>query len=165
MKTQSAFNSTAYIGLGSNLADPQNQVEQAIQAIAKSTDMQLIKQSSLYRTAPVGYDDQPDFINAVIEIKTNLSPLDLLHRLFEIENIQGRERPFPNAPRVLDLDLLMYDQVKMETGVLNLPHPRMHERGFVMLPFAEIAPDVMIGIYGLAKTLADQCQNQGVFKL
>ncbi|MFM1955861.1 MAG: 2-amino-4-hydroxy-6-hydroxymethyldihyropteridine pyrophosphokinae, partial [Pseudomonadota bacterium] len=109
MKTQSAFNSTAYIALGSNLADPQNQVEKAIQAIAKSTDMQLTKQSSLYRTAPVGYDNQPDFINAVIEIKTNLSPLDLLHRLFEIENIQGRERPFPNAPRVLDLDLLMYD--------------------------------------------------------
>ncbi len=165
MKTQSAFNSTAYIGLGSNLADPQNQVEQAIQAIAKSTDMQLIKQSSLYRTAPVGYDDQPDFINAVIEIKTNLSPLDLLHRLFEIENLQGRERPFPNAPRVLDLDLLMYDQVKMETGELNLPHPRMHERGFVMLPFAEIAPDVMIENYGLAKILAHQCQKQGVFKL
>jgi 2-amino-4-hydroxy-6-hydroxymethyldihydropteridine diphosphokinase len=165
MKTQSAFNSTAYIALGSNLADPENQVEHAIQAIAKSTDMQLTKQSSLYRTAPVGYDNQPDFINAVIEIKTNLSPLDLLHRLFEIENIQGRERPFPNAPRVLDLDLLMYDQVKIETGELNLPHPRMHERGFVMLPFAEIAPDVMIGNYGLAKTLAHQCQNQGVFKL
>ena len=170
MKTQlafnsRAFNSRAYIALGSNLADPQNQVEHAIQAFAKSTDMQLTKQSSLYRTAPVGYDNQPDFINAVIEIKTNLSPLDLLHRLFAIENIQGRERTFPNAPRVLDLDLLMYDQVKMETGELNLPHPRMHERGFVMLPFAEIAPDVMIGNYGLAKILAHQCQNQGVFKL
>jgi 2-amino-4-hydroxy-6-hydroxymethyldihydropteridine diphosphokinase len=165
MKTQLAFNSTAYIALGSNLADPKNQVEQAIHTFAKSTDMQLNKQSSLYRTAPVGYDNQPDFINAVIEIKTNLSPLELLHHLFEIENKQGRERPFPNAPRVLDLDLLMYDQVKMETGELNLPHPRMHERGFVMLPFAEIAPDVMIGNYGLAKTLAHQCQNQGVFKL
>jgi 2-amino-4-hydroxy-6-hydroxymethyldihydropteridine diphosphokinase len=165
MKTQLAFNSRAYIALGSNLADPENQVEHAIQAIAKSTDMQLTKQSSLYRTAPVGYDNQPDFINAVIEIKTNLSPLDLLHRLFGIENIQGRERTFPNAPRVLDLDLLMYDQVQMETGELNLPHPRMHERGFVMLPFAEIAPDVMIGNYGLAKILAHQCQNQGVFKL
>jgi len=165
MKTQLAFNSTAYIALGSNLADPKNQVEQAIHTFAKSTDMQLTKQSSLYRTAPVGYDNQPDFINAVIEIKTNLRPLELLHHLFEIENKQGRERPFPNAPRVLDLDLLMYDQVKMETGELNLPHPRMHERGFVMLPFAEIAPDVMIGNYGLAKTLAHQCQNQGVFKL
>jgi 2-amino-4-hydroxy-6-hydroxymethyldihydropteridine diphosphokinase len=165
MKTQLAFNSTAYIALGSNLADPKNQVEQAIHTFAKSTDMQLNKQSSLYRTAPVGYDNQPDFINAVIEIKTNLSPLELLHHLFEIENKQGRERPFPNAPRVLDLDLLIYDQVKMETGELNLPHPRMHERGFVMLPFAEIAPDVMIGNYGLAKTLAHQCQNQGVFKL
>ena len=165
MKTQLAFNSTAYIALGSNLADPKNQVEQAIYTFAKSTDMQLTKKSSLYSTAPVGYDNQPDFINAVIEIKTNLSPLELLHHLFEIENKQGRERPFPNAPRVLDLDLLMYDQVQMETGELNLPHPRMHERGFVMLPFAEIAPDVMIGNYGLAKTLAHQCQNQGVFKL
>lgn len=155
----------AYIALGSNLQDPQQQVERALETIAKTPNIQLIKASSLYKTAPVGYDNQPDFINAVAEIKTNLTPLDLLHTLLKIEQQHGRERPFPNAPRVLDLDVLLYEDIVINTPELTLPHPRMHARGFVMLPLAEIAPKISIGSYGYADDLAAKCDNQGVSKL
>lgn len=162
--TTSDFGHIAFIALGSNLSNPKRQILEAIDMIADSPGIALVKQSSLYLTAPVGYDHQPDFINAVVEVKTDLTPLTLLHRLFEIENAQGRERSFANAPRVLDLDLLMYDNLSMHTEELNLPHPRMHERGFVMLPFAEIAPEVRVGEYP-AKQLAANFQDQGVIKL
>ena len=118
-----------------------------------------------YRTVPVGYDNQPDFINAVAEIETDLNPLALLHTLLEIEAQHGRERPFPNAPRVLDLDVLLYEGVATSSPALTLPHPRMHTRGFVMLPLAEIAPKISIGNHGYADDLAAKCDNQGVSKL
>lgn len=155
----------AFIALGSNLKNPHAQVEQALQTIASTENIKLIKASSLYKTAPVGYDNQPDFINAVAEIETTLSPLELLHVLFDIENQHGRERPFPNAPRVLDLDVLLYENIVINTPELTLPHPRMHTRGFVMLPLAEIAPKINIGQYGHADDLAAKCDNQGVSKL
>ena len=155
----------AFIALGSNLQDPQVQVERALQTIATTAKIKLIKASSLYKTAPVGYDNQPDFINAVAEIETDLSPLELLHKLLEIENQHGRERPFPNAPRVLDLDILLYENIEINTSELTLPHPRMHNRGFVMLPLAEIAPKINIGNHGYADDLAAKCDNQGVSKL
>ena len=103
----------AFIALGSNLQSPQVQVELALQIIANTPNIKLIKASSLYQTRPVGYDNQPDFINAVAEIETNLSPLELMRTLLDIESLCGRERPFPNAPRVLDLDLLVYESVTM----------------------------------------------------
>lgn len=156
---------SAFIAIGSNLQQPQLQVEQAIQAISGLPHTSLVKHSSLYRTAPVGYDNQPDFINAVTEVETSLKPLELLHALLALENVQGRERPFPNAPRVLDLDLLLYNGSIMNTPELTLPHPRMHTRGFVMLPLAEIAPDLMIPQHGMVATLATQCADQGVEKL
>ena len=155
----------AFIALGSNLEDPQAQVERALETIANTTNIKLIKASSLYRTVPVGYDNQPDFINAVAEIETDLNPLALLHTLLEIETQHGRERPFPNAPRVLDLDVLLYEGVATSSPALTLPHPRMHNRGFVMLPLAEIAPKISIGTYGCADELAAKCDNQGVSKL
>ncbi len=157
--------SRAFIALGSNLKNPQAQVESALQEIANTPNIKLIKASSLFKTTPVGYDNQPDFINAVAEIETLLSPLDLLHTLLDIENQHGRERPFPNAPRVLDLDVLLYDNVAINTLELTLPHPRMHTRGFVMLPLAEIAPKINIGNDGFADELAAKCDNQGVSKL
>ena len=138
----------AFIALGSNLQDPQSQVERALQTIANTEAIKLIKASSLYKTVPVGYDNQPDFINAVAEIETDLTPIELLHKLLEIETQHGRERPFPNAPRVLDLDVLLYEGVATNTPELTLPHPRMHTRGFVMLPLAEIAPKISIGTHG-----------------
>ena len=98
----------------------------------------------MYLTSPVGYDNQPDFINAVASLETTLEPSQLLESILDIESSFGRERPFPNAPRVLDLDLLLYDELVMHTPSLTVPHPRMHLRGFVMLPLAEIAPDLMI---------------------
>jgi len=155
----------AFIALGSNLQDPQAQVERALQTIANTPNIKLIKASSLFKTAPIGYDNQPDFINAVAKIETDLSPLELLHSLLEIETQHGRERPFPNAPRVLDLDVLLYANVEINTAELTLPHPRMHTRGFVMLPLAEIAPKINIGNHGYADELASKCDNQGVNKL
>jgi 2-amino-4-hydroxy-6-hydroxymethyldihydropteridine diphosphokinase len=155
----------AFIALGSNLQDPQLQVERALQTIANTLNIKLIKASSLFKTAPIGYDNQPDFINAVAEIETDLSPLELLHTLLAIEAKHGRERPFPNAPRVLDLDVLLYANVEFNTAELTLPHPRMHTRGFVMLPLAEIAPKINIGNHGYADELASKCDNQGVSKL
>jgi len=157
--------SQAFIALGSNLQQPQQQVTTALREIAELPQTTLVRQSSLYRTAPVGYDEQPDFINAVVEVETSLKPVELLHAIQQIENQHGRERPFPNAPRVLDLDLLLYNNTVMDTNELTLPHPRMHERGFVLLPLAEIAPDLTLPKYGSVADLAQTCMDQGVEKI
>jgi 2-amino-4-hydroxy-6-hydroxymethyldihydropteridine diphosphokinase len=157
--------SRAFVALGSNLKDPQAQVSSALTALNSLLDTQVVRPSSLYRTAPVGYDNQPDFINAVAEVKTSLTPIALLRALLALENQYGRERPFPNAPRVLDLDLLLYEDVQMQTTELTLPHPRMHERGFVMLPLAEIAPDLEVAGFGTASALAKACGDQGVIRI
>jgi 2-amino-4-hydroxy-6-hydroxymethyldihydropteridine diphosphokinase len=134
----------ALIALGSNLQQPEQQVSKAIQVLAATTGLNLLQASSLYATAPVGYDNQPDFINAVIQVATDIPAPALMQLLLDIEQTFGRERPFPNAPRILDLDLLAYDGVQMATEQLTLPHPRMHERGFVILPLAEIVPDFIL---------------------
>jgi 2-amino-4-hydroxy-6-hydroxymethyldihydropteridine diphosphokinase len=159
----------AYIALGSNLAgnfdSPTSQVIRAFQSIEQLPKTKLIKRSSLYQSAAVGYLNQPDFINAVVEISTQLSPETLLEKLLNIEHVAGRERPFANAPRVLDLDLLLYDDVTMHTEKLTLPHPRMFDRGFVLLPLAEIAPDLIIPNGGNVVKLALTFQNQDIKKL
>lgn len=150
----------AFIALGSNLQDPTQQVKRAFDAVAQLPETTLLKQSSLYKTAPVGYDNQPDFINAVVKVETTLAPEALMCHLLTIETQFGRERPFPNAPRILDLDLLLYDAVCMQTDLLALPHPRMQERGFVMLPLAEIAADLVLpngeSVVELAKNFPQQ---------
>lgn len=155
----------AFIALGSNLNNPKQQVILAIADLLQLPHTQVVEHSSLYLTAPVGYDDQPDFINAVVEINTTLSPVNLLDAILAIEEKHGRERSFPNAPRVLDCDLLWYDDLTIQTPKLTLPHPRMHERGFVMLPMAEIAPDLQLKKIGKISELADKCSDQGVKKL
>lgn len=152
----------AYIALGSNLQNPIKQVTQAFEAIAKLADTQLLAGSSLYKTAPVGYDNQPDFINAVAKVDTSLEPIELLHKLLAVEATFGRERPFPNAPRILDLDLLLYGDVRMQTQELTLPHPRMHERGFVLLPLAEIAPDLVLSDGQSVVELAKNIQQEDI---
>ncbi len=128
----------AYIALGSNLNDPEQQVLTAIDLIHALPGCMVIKRSSLHLTSPVGYLDQPDFINAVIQIKTLLPPLALLHALQRIELAQGRIRTLKNGPRTIDLDLILYEGIEMNTEELTLPHPRMHEREFVMKPLKEI---------------------------
>lgn len=155
----------AFIALGSNLQDPAAQVSSALREIAELPGTKLLRHSSLYHTAPVGYDNQPDFINAAAEVSTTLQPLALLRALLVLEARHGRERPFANAPRVLDLDLLIYDDQVMQTPELTLPHPRLHERGFVLFPLAEIAPDLDIPGKGRVSDLISACQDQGMKKM
>jgi len=155
----------AFIALGSNLQQPEQQILKAFSEIKSLPKTRLLKQSSLYRTAPVGYDNQPDFINAVAQVETDLTPRELLRALLAIENKHGRQRPFANAPRVLDLDLLLHGNMVMSTEELTLPHPRMHERGFVLLPLAEIAPTLQLTRYGKVSDLAKTHMAQGIEKL
>jgi len=131
----------AFIALGSNLSNPRAQVEQAIQTISSTPSITLVSASSLHETKPVGYADQPDFINAVVMIQTELSALALFETLQAIEQHQGRVRHFKNGPRVIDLDLILYDDATIQTETLTVPHPRMMERAFVLKPLLEIAPD------------------------
>ncbi len=139
----------AFVALGSNLDNPKVQVKQALVALSNLPDTRLIKQSSLYQTAPIDcIETAPDFINAVAEVETSLAPEALLDAILNIENNAGRERPYINAPRVLDCDLLLYDDISLRTDKLTLPHPRMHIRGFVLLPLFEIAPDISIPNHG-----------------
>jgi 2-amino-4-hydroxy-6-hydroxymethyldihydropteridine diphosphokinase len=160
----------AFVALGSNLANPISQVESAFAALENLPNTRVVKKSSLYKTAPIGYETEqlnqiPDFINAVAELETDLTPLELLDALLEIENQAGRERPFPNAPRVLDCDLLLYENVSMESTKLILPHPRMHQRGFVLLPLFEIATQLSIPNHGKIATLIHEQQFTGITKL
>lgn len=135
---------TATIGLGANLNDPAAQVEYALAELDRLPTTRLLVRSSLYASAPVGYLDQPDFINAVAQVETGLAPRALLAALLDIEHRHGRERSFRNAPRTLDLDLLLYGNAHFHEEGLTLPHPRMTERGFVLLPLLEIAPETLI---------------------
>jgi 2-amino-4-hydroxy-6-hydroxymethyldihydropteridine diphosphokinase len=135
MKTARSF-----IALGANLGDARATVAQAIQSLSQLPGTTLLKHSSLYRSAPVDAVG-PDFINAVAEIATTLSPQALLAALQGQEQNAGRQRPYRNAPRTLDLDILLYDDATLDTPTLVIPHPRMVTRAFVLRPLAEIAPE------------------------
>jgi 2-amino-4-hydroxy-6-hydroxymethyldihydropteridine diphosphokinase len=149
----------AYIALGSNLGEPDRQVENAIQELDTLPMTRLNDRSRLYCSRPVGYTDQPDFINAVACIATQLTPRNLLEKLLEIEHRHGRVRAFRNSPRTLDLDILLYNGLNIDEPGLHLPHPRMHERLFVLQPLAEIASDLMIpGLGSVADLLAGLTQ-------
>jgi 2-amino-4-hydroxy-6-hydroxymethyldihydropteridine diphosphokinase len=130
---------TAYIGLGANLGDAQAGVEQAMQALAGLPRTAVTARSPLYLSAPLDATG-PDYVNAVAELATDLSAIELLDALQAIENAAGRERPFPNAPRTLDLDVLLYGDLVLSSKRLTLPHPRMNDRAFVLHPLADIAP-------------------------
>jgi 2-amino-4-hydroxy-6-hydroxymethyldihydropteridine diphosphokinase len=134
----------AAIALGSNLEDPEAQVRRALDEIAGLPDTKLMARSSLHRTAPVGYLDQPDFVNACALVETRLAPRALLDELFAIERRHGRARAMRDGPRTLDLDIVLYgDRVIAEPG-LTVPHPRAHERAFVLAPLLEVWPDAII---------------------
>jgi 2-amino-4-hydroxy-6-hydroxymethyldihydropteridine diphosphokinase len=152
----------AYVGIGANLGDPAAQVRGAIAALAALPGTRLAAASSLYRTAPIGYADQPEFVNAVAALDTALAPHALLDALQAIERRAGRERSFRNAPRTLDLDLLLYGDAAIADAALTVPHPRMHERAFVLAPLAEIAPDASIPGHGRAVDCAARLPDQGV---
>ncbi len=154
-----------FVGLGSNLADPCAQVGQAIRELSALPQTRVVCRSSLYRSAPVGYLDQPDFINAVVQLQTGLSPRALLDELLALELRCGRTREFVNAPRTLDLDVLLYDDVRHHEHGLTIPHPQMHLRAFVLQPLLEIAPDVLIPGIGAAAELALQSADQKLERL
>jgi 2-amino-4-hydroxy-6-hydroxymethyldihydropteridine diphosphokinase len=155
----------AFIALGANLDDPAAQVAAGFEALAMLPDTRLARMSSLYRSAPVGYLDQPDFINAVAMIETALPPRTLLDELLGIERRHGRVRDFPNAPRTLDLDILLYGDESHAGEALTIPHPRMHERAFVLLPLAEIAPEANVPGLGRAADLAARVDPSGITKI
>ena len=131
----------AYVGLGANLGDARAAVCAAAQALGGIPGTQVVALSSLYRSAPVDAGG-PDFINAVAALDTPLDAHTLLDALQAIEHAHGRERPYRNAPRTLDLDLLLYGQQAMDTARLTVPHPRLHQRAFALLPLLELAPDM-----------------------
>lgn len=130
----------AFIGLGANLGDACATLRRCVSAIHALPGVWPQACSSLYRSAPVQARG-PDFLNAVLAVHTTLPPLQLLEALLQLEQAEGRQRPYPNAPRTLDLDVLLYGDARMETSALTLPHPRLTERAFVLLPLAQIAPE------------------------
>ena len=155
----------AYVGLGANLGEPRRQLETAMEELRKLSAPGAFLASHLYRSAPVGYADQPDFLNAVVRLDTDLAPEALLGELQAIEARHGRERRFANAPRTLDLDLLLYGDRVVSGPGLVLPHPRAHERAFVLKPLAEIAPEVAVPGRGTASALLAACPDQDVERI
>jgi 2-amino-4-hydroxy-6-hydroxymethyldihydropteridine diphosphokinase len=152
----------AYIGLGSNLADPQQQVRTAINDISAITETSLLAKSSLYHSPPMGPQDQPDYINAVVAIETALSPHALLDALQQIEQKHGRIRKRHWGERTLDLDILLYADKVIEDERLTVPHPGIAERAFVVYPLAEIAPALQIPGHGSLATIKANCPPEGI---
>lgn len=158
--------SLAYIGLGSNLDHPAGQIAQALAGLAALPGCRLLRQSSLYRTAPWGYAEQPAFINAVAELETGLDPRDLLAGLLSLERAQGRERNGPRwGPRRIDLDLLLHGGHVSSGAGLALPHPRIAERAFVLVPLAELVPDLDIAGLGTVSELLARIDTTDCIRL
>lgn len=156
---------TAFIALGSNLADPAAQIRLALRALSALPDTRLVRHSSFFRNPPAGGLAQPEFVNAVAEIETRIEPRDLLDRLLDIERAHGRVREFPNAPRTLDLDLVLYGAERVVEPGLTVPHPRMLERSFVMVPLAEIAPAAVVPGSGRVADLARDVDASGMIRI
>ena len=152
----------AYVGLGANLGEPRRQLTEAIIAMSGLPETRLASHSSFYRTAPVGFENQPEFLNAVAALDTRLAPGALLQGLQGIERRHHRERSFPNAPRTLDLDLLLFGEERIARPGLTVPHPRMHERAFVLQPLLELDPDISIPGKGKAGAFLSACASQKV---
>ena len=155
----------AYVALGANLGEPRRTVAAALTALDDIATTSVVGSSSLYQTAPVGLRRQPDFINAVAALDTELDPVQLLEQLFVLEARFGRSRSVPNAPRTLDLDLLLHGDARSSNPELTLPHPRMHERAFVLAPLAEIAPGCRIPGHGTVRDLLAACADQRITRL
>ena len=156
---------TACVALGANIGEPVQQIEAGMAALAALPDTHLVARSSLYRSAPVGYADQPDFVNAVAVIETMLAPQKLLEALMAVERAHGRVRDFPNAPRTLDLDIVLYGGSVVHEPGLTIPHARMLDRAFVMVPLAEVAPDMQVPGHGRVGDLAGRVDAASVVRL
>ena len=134
----------AAIALGSNIGEPEAQVQRAFEELAGLPRTRIVAKSPLHRTAPVGYADQPDFVNACALLETSLEPRELLDHLLAVEKRHGRVRDIPNGPRTLDLDIVLYGERVIDEPGLKVPHPRAHERAFVLVPLLEVWPDAVI---------------------
>ncbi|MBU2886103.1 2-amino-4-hydroxy-6-hydroxymethyldihydropteridine diphosphokinase [Gilvimarinus agarilyticus] len=155
----------AYLGLGSNLEDPRQQLSRAIEALAELPQSRLINVSSYYRSKPVGPQNQPDFINAAACLETQLEALTLLDHLQAIEQQHGRERLQHWGPRTLDLDILLYGDAHIDTERLQVPHPFLTQRSFVLLPLADIAPGIQLPDGQNLQALAEQCNRADITPL
>ncbi len=150
----------AYIGFGSNIGDRLKHIQNAIHALSKTSGITLQAISSIYKTAPVGYETQGEFLNGVVVIQTNLSPLSLLHTLKDIETAVGRQHRIRWGPREIDLDLLIYGDLCLQAEKLTVPHPEMHLRRFVLAPLVEIAPKLVHPIFQeTVQTLLDRLDD------
>lgn len=157
---------SAFLGLGSNLQSPRAQLQRCIDALAQLPGTQLMAVSPFYGSAAVGPGTQPDYVNAVAQIETALAPQDLLTALQHIEQEQGRERgPERWLPRTLDLDILLYGDQVVNLPHLHIPHPRMHERNFVLLPLFDLAPDLALPDGQRVRELLQQCSRDGIWLL
>ena len=154
-----------YIGLGSNLNDPQAQLKKATVALGTIPSSSVVKTSSFYKSKPVGPQDQPDYINAVVELATGLSAPVLLDYLQGIENEHGRQREQRWGARTLDLDILLFGEEVIHDDRLVVPHVEMHKRGFVLFPLEEIAPDCVIPDIGSVHALLQQVNTDDMVKL
>lgn len=132
----------AYVSLGSNIGEREQTLQDAIMRLHRLDEVEVIASSSMYETEPVGYTEQPAFINMALALATTLPPQQLLEAMLAVEKRLGRVRYFQNGPRTIDLDLLMYDDVRMESADLTLPHPRMFERSFVLIPLVELMESI-----------------------
>jgi len=156
---------TAYIGLGANLGDREANINKALVELVRFGAGRLTRVSSIYETEPVGIREQPDFLNAVVEIETEIGPTGLLAALSEIERRIGREKTVKWGPRKIDLDILLYGDKSFAEDNLEIPHPEMHQRAFVLTPLAEIAPQAKHPVSGLtARQMSERIGSEGVRK-
>ena len=155
----------AVVALGSNLDGPESRVRRAFDAMGALPATRLVARSALYRTAPVGYLDQPAFVNACALLETALSPRELLDGLLAIERGHGRVRDIPNGPRTLDLDIVLYGDLALHEHGLTVPHPRAHERAFVLAPLLDVWPDAIIPGRGAAASFRGRVGDQAIERL
>lgn len=156
----------AWLGLGSNLQQPVAQLNEALYRLGETAGVKVLQTSSFYQTPPWGDEQQDDFINAVVQIETSLDPIPLLHALQSIENLMGRQRSKRRwGPRQIDIDLLLYADVQYQSVELELPHPRMHERAFVLVPLSELEKTLIIPGRGAIENLLQKTDANRIFRL
>ncbi len=160
----SAPSERVFVGLGANLGDARATLAAAVKALGSHAAITLVAVSGVYRSAPVNATG-PDYLNAVAELRTTLAPLELLKALQAIEAEHGRQRPHLNAPRTLDLDLLLCGPLELDDPALTLPHPRLHQRAFVLEPLAEIAPELVHPRLGLLRDWLGRVGGQAIARL
>jgi len=154
------MNNVAYLSLGTNLGERELNLRTALEMLESQDGIHIVKRSSIYETDPVGYTEQDSFLNMVAKIETSMTVEELLHQCLQVEEWLGRVREFRWGPRIIDLDILLYNQENIETENLIIPHPRMHERNFVLVPLLEIEPDICFPVTGIPlKQIADSIQE------